>query len=398
MTSRDTTTKALPTPLLLLMALATGISVASNYYAQPLLHTIADQLALTTSGAGIIVTTAQLGYAAGLLMLVPLGDMIERRRLVVIMMLLATLGLVVSALSTNLAVLLLGTAITGVFSVVAQVLVPFAATLAAPEQRGRAVGTVMSGLLIGILLARTFAGTLSTLGNWRLVYMVAAVLMLITTALLWRALPRLTTHAGLGYAALIRSVGTLLATHPALRLRAALGALTFALFAAFWTPVAFLLSNPPWQFSDATIGLLGLLGAAGALVAPWTGRQVDRGRARVTTTAGLVLLLLGWLPLLGAEHSLAAILIGVLVLDIAVQLVHITNLNMVYRIDPDARNRLNAAYMVSYFLGGAAGSLASAWLYGHLGWTGVTAFGIATSLVGLALWWRGRHHESALSA
>ncbi|WP_457809035.1 MFS transporter [Kushneria sp. EE4] len=398
MTSRDTTTKALPTPLLLLMAVATGISVASNYYAQPLLHTIADQLALTTSGAGIIVTTAQLGYAAGLLLLVPLGDMIERRRLVVIMMLLATAGLVVSALSTNLAVLLLGTAITGVFSVVAQVLVPFAATLAAPEQRGRAVGTVMSGLLIGILLARTFAGTLSTLGNWRLVYMVAAVLMLITTALLWRALPRLTTHAGLGYTALIRSVGTLLATHPALRLRAALGALTFALFAAFWTPVAFLLSNHPWQFSDATIGLLGLLGAAGALVAPWTGRQVDRGRARVTTTAGLVLLLLGWLPLLGAEHSLTAILIGVLVLDIAVQLVHITNLNMVYRIDPDARNRLNAAYMVSYFLGGAAGSLVSAWLYGHLGWTGVTAFGIATSLVGLALWWRGRHHESALSA
>ena len=221
MTSRDNTPGGLPTPLLLLMAVATGISVASNYYAQPLLHTIAQQLDLSWSEAGIIVTTAQLGYAAGLLLLVPLGDMIERRRLVVTMMLLATAGLVVSALSTSLAVLLLGTAITGVFSVVAQVLVPFAATLAAPEQRGRAVGTVMSGLLVGILLARTFAGALSTLGNWRLVYMVAAVLMLITTLLLWRALPRLNTHAGLGYAALIRSVGTLLATHPALRLRAA---------------------------------------------------------------------------------------------------------------------------------------------------------------------------------
>lgn len=305
MTSRDTTPAALPTPLLLLMATATGISVASNYYAQPLLHTIADQLGLNHSGAGIIVTTAQLGYAAGLLLLVPLGDMIERRRLVVTMMLLATVGLVISALSTNLAVLLLGTAMTGVFSVVAQVLVPFAATLAAPEQRGRAVGTVMSGLLIGILLARTFAGALSTLGNWRLVYMVAAALMLVITLLLWRALPRLNTHAGLGYTALIRSVGRLLTLHPALRLRAALGALTFALFAAFWTPVAFLLSNPPWQFSDATIGLLGLLGAAGALVAPWAGRQVDRGRARVTTTAGLVLLLLGWLPLLGAVIALS---------------------------------------------------------------------------------------------
>lgn len=394
MTSRDNTAEGLPTPLLLLMAVATGISVASNYYAQPLLHTIAQQLDLSWSGAGIIVTTAQLGYAAGLLLLVPLGDMIERRRLVVTMMLLATAGLVVSALSTNLAVLLLGTAITGVFSVVAQVLVPFAATLAAPEQRGRAVGTVMSGLLIGILLARTFAGALSTLGNWRLVYMVAAVLMLVTTLLLWRALPRLSTHAGLGYTALIRSVGTLLATHPALRLRAALGALTFMLFAAFWTPVAFLLSNPPWQFSDATIGLLGLLGAAGALVAPWAGRQVDRGRARLTTTAGLVLLLLGWLPLFRAEHSLVAIIIGVLVLDIAVQLVHITNLNMVYRIDPDARNRLNAAYMVSYFLGGATGSLVSAWLYGHTGWTGVTAFGVLTSLVGLAIWWRGHRHDT----
>ncbi|WP_456268897.1 MFS transporter [Kushneria sp. AK178] len=398
MTSRDTTTTALPTPLLLLMAVATGISVASNYYAQPLLHTIAGQLDLTYSSAGIIVTTAQLGYAAGLLLLVPLGDMVERRRLVVIMMLLATAGLVISALSNNLAVLLLGTAMTGVFSVVAQVLVPLAATLAAPEQRGRAVGTVMSGLLIGILLARTFAGALSTLGNWRLVYMVAAILMLITTLLLWRALPRLTTHAGLSYIALIRSVGHLLATHPALRLRATLGALTFALFAAFWTPVAFLLSAPPWQFNDATIGLLGLLGAAGALVAPWAGRQVDRGRARLTTTSGLVLLLVGWLPLLGAEHSLVAIVVGVLVLDIAVQLVHITNLNMVYRIDPDARNRLNAAYMVSYFLGGAAGSLASAWLYGHTGWMGVTIFGIAISLAGLMIWWRGQRHEAGLSA
>ncbi|GHC24091.1 sugar transporter [Kushneria pakistanensis] len=378
------------------MAIATGISVASNYYAQPLLHTIAGQLGLNYSSAGIIVTTAQLGYAAGLLLLVPLGDMIERRRLVVTMMLLATIGLVISALSSNLAVLLLGTAMTGVFSVVAQVLVPFAATLAAPEQRGRAVGIVMSGLLIGILLARTFAGALSTLGNWRLVYMVAAVLILITTLLLWRALPRLTTHAGLGYAALIRSVGRLMVAHPALRLRAALGALTFALFAAFWTPVAFLLSAPPWQFNDATIGLLGLLGAAGALVAPWAGRQVDRGRARLTTTAGLVLLLLGWLPLLWAERSLVAIVIGVLLLDIAVQLVHITNLNMVYRIDPDARNRLNAAYMVSYFLGGAIGSLASAWLYGHTGWTGVTLFGIVISLAGLVLWWCGHRHESHL--
>ncbi|WP_150123463.1 MFS transporter [Halotalea alkalilenta] len=382
----STSSRALPTWLLLLMAVATGVAVASNYYAQPLLHTIAERLDLSYSRAGIVVTVAQLGYALGLLALVPLGDMLERRRLVVTMMSLSTLGLLVSATANGLPMLLLGTAVTALFSVVAQVLVPFAATLAEPDRRGRAVGTVMSGLMLGILLARSFAGALSEFGDWRLVYWVASGLMALTTLALWRALPALHTPAGLSYAALIRSVGTLMAVHARLRLRALLGLLTFASFAAFWTPIAFLLAAPPYRLSDGVIGLFGLVGAAGALMAPITGRQVDRGRARLTTTLGLALLVLGWVPLLFAGQSLLALLLGILILDLAVQLVHITNLNMVYRIDPGARNRLNAAYMVCYFLGGALGSLFSAMLYVHWGWLGVCALGIGFSALGLAVW------------
>ena len=186
----------LTAPIILLMSVATGLAVASNYYAQPLLHTIGEQFALSTAAAGSIVTTAQLSYAAGLILLVPLGDLFERRRLIVVMSLLSSGSLLISAFAPNIAVLIVGTALTGMLSVVAQILVPFAATLAAPHERGKAVGTVMSGLLLGILLARTIAGVLADVGSWRTVYWVAAILMLAMSAALWRLLPRYQSAGG----------------------------------------------------------------------------------------------------------------------------------------------------------------------------------------------------------
>ena len=372
--------------LILLMATATGLAVASNYYAQPLLHSIAENFGLSTTAAGTIVIAAQLSYGAGLLLLAPLGDLFEQRRLIVTMVLIATAGLVISACAPNLPWLIFGTALTGLFSVVAQILVPMAAALSAPEQRGRAVGTLMSGLLLGILLARTAAGLMAELGGWRSIYVLAAVLMAITALALYRALPQHHSHAGLKYPGLIGSVFRLFAEEPVLRLRSLLGLLSFSLFALFWTPLAFLLSSEPYHYSDAVIGLFGLAGAAGALAANWAGRLADRGRGALGTTVGLAALMLSWVPLAFAQSSLAALLLGVLLLDLAVQLVHVSNQNAVIVLRPEARTRLNAGYITCYFIGGALGSLLGTQLFEGYGWNGIVVAGLTIGALALLVW------------
>jgi predicted MFS family arabinose efflux permease len=368
------------------MAVATGLSVAGIYYAQPLLPTLARELGVSPARAGGIVTASQLGYACGLLFLIPLGDLFERRALIVNMTLLAAGGLLVTALAPSLPMVLAGTALTGLFAVVAQILVPFAATLAAPEQRGRVVGTVMSGLLLGILLARTVAGTLTSLGSWRTVYWAGASAMVVMALVLRRALPRHHEPVNLTYYRLMRSIATLFREEPELRLRALLGAANFGTFSVFWTAMAFLLAGPPYRMAPATIGLFGLAGAVGALAASGAGRLADRGRGGWVTGGGLALLLLSWAPLAFARHSMTALVAGVLLLDLAVQGVHISNQAAIYRIRPDARNRLTAAYMTCYFIGGAAGSALSTLAYSHWGWPGVVAAGAGFSALGGLVW------------
>jgi len=372
--------------LILLMATATGLAVASNYYAQPLLHSIAEQFGLSTATAGTIVIAAQLSYGAGLLLLAPLGDLFEQRRLIVIMIGIATLGLIISACAPSLPWLLFGTALTGLFSVVAQILVPMAASLTAPEHRGRAVGTLMSGLLLGILLARTAAGFMAELGGWRSIYVLAAVQGDSADRHQYRSLPQHNSHAGLKYPALIGSVFRLFIEEPVLRLRSLLGLLAFSLFGLFWTPLAFLLAREPYHYSDAVIGLFGLAGAAGALSANWAGRLADRGKGSLGTTVGLIALLLSWIPLGFAEHSLLALLVGVLVLDLAVQLVHVSNQNAVIALRPEARTRLNAGYITCYFIGGALGSLLGTQLFERQGWLGIVAAGLLIGSLALVVW------------
>ncbi|MCG8394071.1 MAG: MFS transporter [Pseudomonadales bacterium] len=391
----DTPSHASPLSRLLvfLMAATTGLVVASNYYAQPLLHTIAEQLDLSYARAGIIVTTAQASYAVGLILLVPLGDLLERRRLIVTMMLIATAGLLISATARSLPWLLAGTAITGAFSVVAQVLVPFAASLSPVARRGQVVGTVMSGLLLGILLARTVAGLLSSLGDWHTVYWVAAGLMLLNTLALWRMLPRVRQGAQMHYLRLIGSIAGLFRTYPVFRQRALLGCLIFAMFSVLWTSLAFLLSAEPWHFSDATIGLFGLAGAAGALAARGAGTLADRGHGQRMTLLGTLALLVSW-GLLGLGGiNLIALVVGIVLLDLALQAVHITNMNLILTLDASARNRLNSGYMFLYFLGGASGSLASAAAYEHYGWNGVCLLGAALGSAALLHALLMRHNE-----
>lgn len=368
-----------------LMTIAAGAAVASNYYPQPLLDTIANEFGVSYAAVGVIVTASQIGYGIGLLLLVPLGDKFEKKGLITGMMVLTALGLLTSALSSNLNLLLLGTVITGLFSAVTQMLVPFAALLAPAESKGRAVGMVMSGLLIGILLGRTISGALASLGNWRTVYFVASFVMLLLAGLIWRSLPNHRQQTSIVYTQLISSVIWLVIQHPVLRTRALLGFLSFVLFALFWTPLAFLLSQPPYQYSEAIIGLFGLAGVAGALAANWAGKASDRGHNREASLIALVVLLLSWIPLWFATSSLWALILGVIVLDLAAQLLHVSNMSAVMRINPDMRNRLNSGYMTVYFMGGALGSLTAAAVYQYAGWHGITLTGALVALVGLVL-------------
>ena len=391
------TTQGLSPALILLMSVATGLAVASNYYAQPLLDTIARAFNLSASSAGFIVTAAQLGYAAGLLFLVPLGDMFERRMLIVSMTLLAAGGMLITASSQSLTMMIVGTALTGLFSVVAQILVPLAATLASPEKRGKVVGTIMSGLLLGILLARTVAGLLASLGGWRTVYWVASVLMVVMALALWRGLPKVKQENHLNYPQLLASVFSLFTQDKLLRTRALLGCFTFANFSILWTSMAFLLAAPPFNYSEGVIGLFGLAGAAGALGARPAGGLADKGKSHLTTSAGLVLLLLSWAAIWYGHVSVLALIVGILVLDLTVQGVHITNQTVIYRVKPEARNRLTAGYMTSYFIGGAAGSLISASAWQHAGWSGVCAIGAIVATLNLVVWWRGYHRQDAIN-
>ena len=390
------TTQGLSPALILLMSVATGLAVASNYYAQPLLDTIARAFDLSASSAGFIVTAAQLGYAAGLLFLVPLGDMFERRMLIVSMTLLAAGGMLITASSQSLTMMIIGTALTGLFSVVAQILVPLAATLASPEKRGKVVGTIMSGLLLGILLARTVAGLLASLGGWRTVYWVASVLMVIMALALWRGLPKVKQENHLNYPQLLASVFSLFTRDKLLRTRAVLGCLTFANFSILWPSMAFLLAAPPVTYAEGVFGLFGRAGAAGALGARPAGGLADKGKSHMTTSSGLVLLLLSWGAIWYGHVSVLALIVGILVLDLTVQGVHITNQTVIYRVKPDARNRLTAGYMTSYFIGGAAGSLISASAWQHAGWTGVCAIGAIVAAINLLVWWRGYHRQEAI--
>ena len=372
--------------LVAVMAVATGVAVANTYYAQPLLHAIGGEFGIGPATSGLIVTAAQVGYAIGLVFLLPAGDLAERRRLITVTCLVTAVALTAAALAPTPAALFGAMAVVGLTSIVAQILVPFAASLATDTERGSVVGTVMSGLLLGVLLARTVAGYLSELWGWRAVYWFAAGLMVLTAAVLRRELPRYREHTGLTYPRLLASVGTILREEPVLRWRAVYGALSFGTFSVLWTSLAFLLGGPAYRMSEGTIGLFGLVGAAGAGMASLAGRLTDRGGARLLTGATAVCVLVSWLGIWLGAHSLAALLVGILLLDIGAQGLHITNQSEIYRLRPDARSRINAAYMTSYFIGGAVGSAGSAAAFGAFGWTGVSVWGAAFALAAVVLW------------
>jgi predicted MFS family arabinose efflux permease len=372
--------------VLLLLAAATGLSVANMYYVQPLLDTIGHQLHFSAGSTGLIVTVTQLGYAAGLMFLLPLGDLLERRRLVVVMAVGDAVALVLMARSTTIWSVLTCALAVGLLSVLAQILVPMAAALAGPDEGSSVVGMVMSGLLLGVLLARIVSGYLAQLGSWTTPYWAAAALMLTLATALRLGLPTDRHHANLTYPRLLHSTVALLWNEPVLRLRSVYGALGFAAFSVLWTSITFLLTGAPYHYSTGTVGLFGLVGAAGVAAASVAGRIGDHGGIRWTTAVTVLLLLISWLPLVFGVRSLAALLVGVVVLDLAVQGLHITNQSQIYRLNPEARSRLNSAYMTLYFVGGALGSALSTIAYADHGWPGVCVLGAIISAAAVAVW------------
>jgi predicted MFS family arabinose efflux permease len=369
----------------LLLAAAIGSSAASLYYAQPLLDAIRRELAIGPAAAGLTVTVTQLGYATGLMLAVPLGDLLERRRLVMVMCCVNAAALALCGASPDAAVFFVASALIGVFAATAQILVAFSAGLAAPYERGKVVGTVMSGLLLGILGARTVAGYLAQAGGWRTVYECAAGLMLLFALALRLRLPQAPRVTDLRYGALLRSTVALLRDEPVLRVRALYGALAFAGFSALWTPLGLMLAGPPHYLNTGLIGLFGLAGMAGALGAPLAGRIADRGGAARTTLLSAVLITAAWLPTGLGRESIPLLVLGVVVFDFACQSLHITNQSEIYRLRPDARSRLTSAYMTCYFLGGVIGSALASLIYAGSGWSGScllgAAFGTCTVLI-----------------
>lgn len=330
----------------LLFAAACGMAVANIYFAQPLLDSLADEFGITYSSIGIVITITQLCYAAGLLLIVPLGDLLNRRRLIIGQMLLSVLALILVGIAPIVTVLFLGLAVVGLLAVVTQVLVAFAASWAAPEERGRIVGLVQSGIVTGILLARTFAGVLTDFAGWRSVYLVSAVIMLILTGVLFRVLPRDDSkRESLSYVHLLRSMFILFIQERILRIRGILALLIFIVFGTLWTSLVLPLSTPPYSLSHTAIGAFGLAGAAGALGAARAGSLADRGFGQFTTGIALVLLFISWFFISLTEHSLIALVIGIILLDLSVQAVHVTNQSMIFTVRAEARSRLTAAYI-----------------------------------------------------
>ena len=367
------------------MAFSTGAVVANLYYAQPLEDTLASAFHASTGAVGLVITLIQIGYAIGLATLVPLGDLLERRKLLVTLLAVTVAGLVVMATAPSLAVLGSAAVLVGITSVAAQIVVPFAAHIAEEGQQGRVVGTVMSGLLIGILISRTVSGLVAQVSSWRAVFVLGAVLTAVVAGLLWRELPKLEPTVRMKYPTLLASVLRLVREEPTLRLRMVYGGLVFASFSVFWTSSGFLLART-YHWNDAAIGLFALVGAAGAVAARFAGKLADWGHARLATGGfiGIAALSYGLIALGG--HSIIALAIGVALLDLGVQGTQISNQSLIYRLRGDARSRLNTAYMTCYFVFGSIGSGLSAAVYSMDGWNGVCLLGAAFVVVGVLIW------------
>ncbi len=376
--------------LTLLFAVAGGVAVGNLYLAQPLLGLIARDFGASTASAGWLVTATQIGYAAGIVLIVPLGDVRNRRHLVPAMMICAAAALTLCAVAPSMGLLLFAISIVGMTTVAGQILAPLAGDLADLASRGRVVGIVVSGILTGILVSRTLSGLIADAAGWRVVFATAAVAGVVLAVLVYRALPPLAPKTSMRYPALLASVGAAVRRERALRWTMVLGATTFATFTMFWTALTFLLSAPPFSYDVSVIGLFGLFGLVGVIAAQRAGRLHDRGWSLPATGAAWSLALLAFVVAIFAGHSVTVLIVVIVLVDIAVQGLNILNQTRVFALSQEARSRINTAFVTSNFIGGAIGSAGATILWSIHGWTAVVIAEIALCSFGLGVWAIGR--------
>jgi predicted MFS family arabinose efflux permease len=394
-----TTTQSPPKAPLAFLGLACAVGVSTMYYNQPLLLEMGTTYSATPGHTGFVAVATQVGYALGMLAFVPLGDVLERRGLMMKMYGAVSIALLLVAVAPSLNLLIAGSVLIGMLASVTHVALPIAPDLVSHEQRGRAIGTVMTGLLLGILLARTFAGWVSNIHGWRWVFVVAAVMNAAFVPLIRRVMPTLPPKQKLQYSDAMKSLWTLFRTQPLLRESSLIGALVFASFSCFWTTLAFLLHSH-YGLGAGVAGTFGVVGAAGALVAPLAGRLADKHGSRWVISLGMSLLAASYLLLWGEEAAhrstffhLAALVVGVVALDMGAQMTQVANQTRIFGLVPSARSRLNTVYMTVYFTGAAAGSALATIAWVHWRWNGVCL--LALSLIALAAIAHATGHRNA---
>jgi predicted MFS family arabinose efflux permease len=365
------------------MAAASGIAVANIYYNQPMLGIIEAEFG-NDATTGLIPTATQLGYALGLLFLLPLGDIVVRRKLIVGQFIILAVALVLAAIAPSAWTLVGASLVVGASSTVAQQIVPFAASLAAPEKRGSTIGTVMAGVLSGILFSRTLSGFVGQHFGWREMFWLGVPMALLASALMFATLPSHAPVSRMAYGHALRSLAHLWKREGALRSASLMQAALFGSFTAFWTILALYLATPKFNLGADIAGLFGIVGAVGVFAAPLAGKVADRRGPHFVVWLGIILTIGAWL-LFGIWSSLVALVVGVIILDFGIQSALVSNQHIVYALDQDARSRLNTIFMTAMFLGGAAGAALATAAWNYDGWFGVTVLGGILGLVALAI-------------
>lgn len=377
-------TSLLSRKLLLLMAVSCGMAVANLYYNQTLLQDIARAFQASAARVNIVAMITQIGYALGLLFLVPLGDRFNRRIIILTQAGVLIMGLLLAGAAPNLTTLIIASLLIGISATLAQQIIPFVAQLARPEARGKSLGIAMSGLLSGILLARVISGYVGTHWGWREMFILAAGAIFVLLLVLYKYLPSSVNSTSLSYAELMRSLWRLLCEEPVLRAAALSGGLTFCALSVFWSTMVYYVTSDVYRLTGETVGMLALVGIIGVWAAPYVGRLADKYGVNTSLNCGFALSLTACLIFLFAGHKMAGLILGVLLIDIGAQGTSISNQSRIFSLQPQARSRLNSVYMVGYFTGGAMGSwLGSiAWLYA--GWSGVSITALLSICLALA--------------